>query len=272
MTLPDCLEKLGEPGKIKRPVLRYFGGKYILAPWIISNFPEHRIYVEPFGGAASVLMRKPRSYAEVYNDLDDSVFLLFQTLRDEEKASALKYALEQTPFSRREMEVAHIPHPDPIEKARRMIVRSFMGFGADSVNSMERATGFRSNSNRSGSTPAHDWANYAQHIPDFTKRLQGVVIENRDAFEVMAQHDGPNTLHYLDPPYWPENRRKRVYKHETDEGFHFRLADFIKGLKGKVVLSGYSNPAYESLKFRRVERTAFADGAKKRTESLWMNF
>ena len=36
----------------ERPVLRYFGGKWVLAPWIIENFPPHRAYVEPFGGGA----------------------------------------------------------------------------------------------------------------------------------------------------------------------------------------------------------------------------
>ena len=69
--------------------LRYHGGKYRLAPWIIDFFPAHECYVEPFGGAAGVLLQKPRSYAEVYNDLDGQVVNFFRVIRDPETRQQL---------------------------------------------------------------------------------------------------------------------------------------------------------------------------------------
>jgi len=61
-----------------RSLLRYFGGKWAIAPWVLSHLPPHRIYVEPFGGAASILLRKPRSRIEVYNDLDEEIVGIFR--------------------------------------------------------------------------------------------------------------------------------------------------------------------------------------------------
>lgn len=255
---------------MKRPVLRYFGGKFRLAPWIVSHFPEHKVYVEPFGGAGSVLMHKERSYAEVYNDLDHSVFSLFTVLRSKELSDQLRMVLEGTPFSRREFEMAHVYHPDQVENARRLVIRSFMGFGADSVTNLESKTGFRSCSNRSGTTPAHDWINFPKNIGDFHARLKGVVIENKSAIEVMKDHDSENTLHYVDPPYPHSTRRGNRYKHEMWDADHAELAEFLKTLKGNVIVSGYACDIYNSLGWRRLEKEAYADGAKKRIECLWV--
>jgi DNA adenine methylase len=255
---------------VTRPLLRWHGGKWLLAPWIISHFPPHRIYVEPFGGAASVLMRKPRAYAEVYNDLDGDVVNLFRVLRSE-RAGELVNLLHLTPFARVEQSEAYKPCDDPVERARRLVVRSFMGFGS---NGCHQATGFRANSNRSGTTPARDWRNYPEAMPAMIDRLRGVTIEQRDALAVMEAHDGPQTLHYVDPPYLPETRdRGGDYAHEMTVEQHEALLSGLRTLEGMVVVSGYPSDAYDSSLsgWERRERAAYADGASPRTEVLWLN-
>lgn len=272
---------LAETDEPTRPLLRWHGGKWMLAPWIIDNLPPHRVYVEPFGGAASVLLRKPRSYGEVYNDLDDEVVGLFRVLRQPDAAARLLAELRATPFSRTEFLAAYEETDDPVENARRLIVRSFQGFGSDGFNRNQR-TGFRANANRSGTTPAHDWTNYPDSLEILVRRVQGVVIENRPAIEIMLQHDGPDTLHYVDPPYLPETRstksrksgeRYHAYRHEMTAGDHEALLEVLVSLKGMVVLSGYPSPMYEAALagWRRIERDALADGARPRTEVLWFN-
>jgi len=274
------MAKPADVQQVDRPVLRYHGGKWLLAPWIISHLPQHRIYVEPYGGAASVLMRKPRSYAEVYNDKWDTVVNVFKVLRDNEKASRLISALTLTPFARVEFENSGnqdiVNIADDVERARLTILRSLAGFGSASVNG-KHATGFRANANRCGTTPAHDFANYPSHIASFVSRLRGVVIENRDALQVMQQHDTESTLHYVDPPYVHNTRKingkKHLYEHEMTNSDHAALADCLHSLRGMVVLSGYSSSLYDSLykSWHRVERPALADGAQPRTEVLWLN-
>lgn len=254
-----------------RPVLRWHGGKWLLAPWIISHFPKHRVYVEPFGGAGSVLMRKEPSYAEIWNDLDGDVVNLFQVLRSDE-AHELVRQIRLTPFSRAEFDGAYETSASPLEKARRLVIRSFMGFGSNGHN---RVTGFRANSNRSGTTPAHDWVNYPDSLSVVIDRLSGVTVESKDAKAVMAQHDGPDTLHYVDPPYVFATRAdlSKDYAHELTDGDHAELLVFLRGLAGMVILSGYPSSLYDNAlhDWHRIEREALADGAAKRTEVLWIN-
>lgn len=255
-----------------------------MAPWVISHFPAHRIYVEPFGGAASVLIRKPRSYGEIYNDLDDEVVNLFGVLRNEASARRLQKLLRLTPFARQEFREAYEPTDDPIERARRLVVRSFMGFGSNAHASQakgHRSTGFRANSNRSGTTPAQDWANYPAAMDALIERLAAVVIECRPAVEVMKQHDGLETLHYVDPPYIHATRAQgnkydlgwRMYAHEMTDAEHERLLVELRGLVGMVVLSGYAHPLYDDglSGWDRIELDTYADGARPRTEVLWLN-
>lgn len=108
----------------KRPALRYYGGKFNLAPWIISHFPEHKSYVEPCGGGASVLLQKQRSELETYNDIDGNVVNFFRVLRDQPEELIKKIWL--TPWARTEYEMAYQKCDDDIEKARRFYMACWM--------------------------------------------------------------------------------------------------------------------------------------------------
>lgn len=262
---------------VSRPIVRYHGGKWKLAPWVISHMPLHRIYVEPFGGGASVLLRKPRSYAEVYNDQWHTIVNVFRVLRDPVKAERLRQIIELTPYSRDEFFAAyHDEGDDDVERARKTILRSFAGFGPAATNG-EHITGFRGNCGRSGMTPAHDWRNYPGQVPAFVERLQAVIIESRPAQDVIAAHDSHQTLFYVDPPY-PHSTRNMsrgnaAYAVEMTDEDHERLAHQLRSVAGMVMMSGYDCDLYSRLyaDWYRVKKSTHADGARDRIEVLWLN-
>jgi DNA adenine methylase len=263
----------------RRPALRYHGGKWRLAPWIIQNMPPHLIYVEPFGGACSVLLRKPASYAEIYNDMDGDVVNVFRVLRDGEQAARLRSQLELTPWSRNEFFAALESSADPVERARRTIVRSFMAFGT--TWRRKNSTGFRAKVYVTRRNSAGDWTTYRDEISAFTKRLITVTIEERPAIDVICHHDSADTLFYCDPPYVTSTRTSvrtpslndRCYSHEMTDMDHAILASTLHSVKGMVMLSGYDSELYTKMygDWKRVEIASIADGAKKRTEFLWLN-
>lgn len=264
---------------IKRPVMRYHGGKFRLASKIITHFPPHRVYVEPFGGAASVLLKKERSYAEVYNDLWDDVVNVFRVLRDPEQAAELELLIRLTPFARDELVACREHSECAVEQARRTIFMSFAGFGSAAANP-GYFTGFRANSNLSGSTPAQDWMRYPDHLKTFHERLQGVVIENKGAADVIRQHDSPETLIFADPPYVHKTRSSKLrrarmpYLNEMTDDDHRELATVLRSVQGMVILCSYHCDLYDKELYpdwRQVEIKAFADGARPRTEVLYFS-
>lgn len=259
-----------------RPLLRYFGGKWMLASWVISHFPAHTKYIEPFGGGGSILLSKPVVHAEIYNDLDSEIVNLFSVVRS--RLPELLDQIKLTPYARDEFELAYEPCESSLEKARRTLVRSWMGFTSGATCGFR--SGFRNDSSRATTLPVHDWASLPMAIERISNRLRSVIIENRDALAVMKQHDAPDALHYIDPPYVSEARSygyKSVYNHEMTDEQHITMLSEVKTLKGMVIISGYDNQIYtQSLSdWTTVKRQASAgggkDGALAREEVLWIN-
>lgn len=258
----------GMPG---RPLMRYFGGKWKLAPWIIQHFPDHAVYVEPYGGAASVLLRKPPVFREIFNDLDGDIVNLFRVLQDSKTYAELFHRLRFTPFARAEYELHGTPAINAVERARRLLIKAWMSFSG--AGDARCKTGFRTNISQVDKDPAREWVNWLDELPHIVERLQRVTIENAPAVDVVTGHDSPVTLFYVDPPYTHDTRRSNRYKFEMSDADHRELAQALHQAEGMVVLSGYRNPLYASLYegWWTVESCASTQGNGKATERLWLS-
>lgn len=257
---------------IKRPALRYYGGKWNLAPWIISFFPPHKNYVEPCGGAASVLLQKPRSPLETYNDLDGNVVNFFRVLRD--RPDELIRKIRLTPWARAEYELSLKPCEDEVERARRlwMALSSTVNAG----NGFE-AAGFRMVTCDIGKLP--ELANrqmIIEQIEKVSQRFDAVQIENRPAQDVIQRFDNYDALIYFDPPYIAYTRaQSERYAFEWSDADHIAAASLLRECAGYVVVSGYACPLYAELYeahgWQRHDKEAQTNSGGKRIESVWLS-
>jgi DNA adenine methylase len=265
-----------EMGMKIRPPLKWYGGKHYLADWIISHFPEHRIYLEPFGGGASVLLKKPSVEVETYNDLDFRLTRFFRILRDHGEEFVKRVSL--IPYSQIEFDAAR-EHPlgaSDLEIAIRDFVRwrqSFAGKGQSWSYTTSRARG-----GMAGDVNA--WWNAIEALPQVVARIRRVQIICQSAFKAIPRFDHEEALIYCDPPYVHGSRCQQstsVYQSEMSDDDHRKLASLLAKCKAAVVLSGYESPLYDGLYqgWRKVTRSIAnhaAGGSQKarETECLWI--
>ena len=265
------------------PPIKWHGGKHYLASKIVALMPAHTHYVEPFAGGLSVLLAKnPEGISEVANDLNGALANFWQVLRDDESFDRFRRRAEATPFSERvwtdAMTLLRAPLDiDPVEWAWAF----FVGCRQSLAGRMDHfAPLSRTRTRRGMNEQASAWLGSIDGLGAVHARLKRVVILNRPALDVIRQQDGPNTLHYLDPPYLLETRAsKDVYEHEMSAGEHEELLDAISACQGKVMISGYASEMYarKLLAWTRHEfpvPNQAAGGKSKRlmTEIVWCNF
>jgi DNA adenine methylase len=260
----------------KAPI-SWYGGKALLAERIAAMLPRHDTYVEPFGGAASLLFAKRRVTLEVYNDIDSGLVTFFRALRD--NPQELSRALTFTPYGREEFRdclASWVQTENELERARRWYVRMRQAFGC----SASRSWGHERDGALSGGTRAASFASTIDELERFAQRLRGVQIEHLDWREVLRLYDGTGTCFYLDPPYHPETRsrmgRNHGYRHELSVRDHEQLVATVLHLNASVLLSGYEHPDYRRLErggFTRVEIphhvSAASVGRRQTREVIW---
>lgn len=261
-----------ELGEMTSPPVRYYGGKWRIAPWVISQFPKHDCYCEPFAGGASVLLRKPPSQFEVLNDINGDVVNFFRVLR--EYPAQLINAIRYTPVSRLEHRLAHHRRDEdtPVERARKFYVRSRQSFGSGEGR---YNTGWRYQRNSSkGTSVVREWQN-VRSLWAASDRLLDVQIECDDAIKTVTRFDAQGTLFYVDPPYPMSTRHSNAprYWQEMTDADHVALAEALHEVEGMVIISSYPSPLYRDLYagWRMVTKRTRTNGNNYRQECMWIS-
>ena len=217
------------------------------------------------------MLRKSPSRVEIYNDLNADLVNFFSVLRHPAQSRRLFRMLKRTPYARDEFYDAYRVTDDPVERARRLTIRSFQSFHSRAV--FGESAPFSCHTTRN---EAMSWSNYVRALPRIIDRLRNVTIENRPALSIITAHDNPTTVFYVDPPYITSTRSTGTkYRHEMSDEDHASLLDTLCNVKGKVLLSGYEHPLYRDrlTGWLRSEQTArVAHSRSLRIEFLWRNF
>lgn len=250
-------------------ILKYTGGKWRIADWIISHFPKHNVYLEPFFGSGAVFFKKQPARIETINDINGEIVNLFKVIRN--NPAELAKAIEFTPWAREEFVDCHAPTPDnPVEWARRVIVRYHQSFGSNNRCKNSWKTGQRPNAPH----VCGQWSRIPESILSCAARLKQAQIECTDGIELIKAHNHPDVLIYADPPYMLQTRAGNLYKNEMPDNKHLELLSALKESKAKIVLSGYDNELYnqELSGWYTAETATINIQGNRRTEKIWCNF
>ncbi|MEA5151985.1 MAG: DNA adenine methylase [Oscillospiraceae bacterium] len=234
-----------------RAIIRYPGSKWGIAQWIVAHFPsgyDKLLYLEPFAGSGAVFFNKLPGGVETINDLDSDIVNLFRVLR--EQPEDLKRLLSLTPYSREEYDRSSEPCAEPIEKARRYMVRTTQAIGAK----MDGKCGWRNHKTLKTGGTACKWGGITDTIDCAAARLRGdtthlVQIEHQDALRLIGRYDTPDALMYIDPPYLMQSRKSgKLYRCEfARPEDHKRLLALIRESRAKIIISGYDNELYDTM-------------------------
>lgn len=219
-----------------RGPLSYIGGKNRLANIIIPKLPEHTTYVEPFAGGAQIFFHKPRSKIEVLNDLDGELVNFYRVCQShyEELVRYTRYML----VSRRWFIWLKAIPPESLTDIQRAAQYLYLQKNAYGGRVTRKAYAIHV-----ASAPGFNPETLEKIIAETHERLARVQIENLPHGKVLQLYDRPGTFFYLDPPYYDI----RLYRHNLEHSDFEKLAEKLKGLKGKFLLSINDHPEIRRL-------------------------
>ena len=252
-------------------VFPYPGGKSRYADWIVEHFSNHSCFVEAFGGGAGVMLNKPTSHSEVYNDINDDLVQFFRVLRN--RPNELVSFLEKLPYSRSEHERISTRWYDNDRRPDDDVKRAawFYYLQQTSFSGKLEKSGF-SISCRTDDNRARSYSNSIDRLDAFGERFSNVTIENLDWRVLFEKYDKPHTLFYLDPPYLKVG--DDYYGHEKDFD-HESFVEALHGLEGDWILSYGELPdgldEYHTVT-RETRYSMTCENQQYKTERLVMNY
>lgn len=210
-------------------LLRRLGNKAKLADKIISLFPPHETYIEPFFGAGAIFFAKPRAKQNFLNDLDGDVANLWRIVAND-KQGLIEW-LELMPISEElflEWGKGKL-ETDPILKACRFLMLSNFSY---------MGTGNCLNIRQSENSKVVLLKNIKSTLLDFS----GCIFTNKDFRKAITsisfrnETDRQKCLMFLDPPYlastdnysdsFTEQDSADLFKTAVDSRIPFAMSEF----------------------------------------------
>ncbi len=190
------------------------------------------MYVEVFGGAASVLLAKPPSPIEVYNDNNSLLVNLFETVRNRpqlliDKTRTILYSRELYENWREEL-TEELVKKDPLEAA----VKTYYCLLSSFIGDPTKGWAFQRGGRDGG---PNRWTNIARRILLLTERFRHVAIDHLDFRDCIKNWDTDKTLFFLDPPYL-STVSKGWYGNNFNLEDHKELAETLSRVKGLFLL------------------------------------
>jgi DNA adenine methylase len=212
----------------------YPGGKWPIRNKIISLFPPHLTYVDVFGGSASILIAKPPSIGEVFNDKNEELVNFFRVVkhRPAELVERAKFWIHSRSLWNEKKDSQFLK--DEVARAFRfwvLLEDSFGGMGGTFGTSREAARSV---------THARDY------LEEIANRLRSAHIECLDFAACIRKYDASETFFYCDPPYPGTKGGDKNYDQLSDPEWK-DLRDLLSNIKGKFLLSSSSHKMVLSL-------------------------
>jgi DNA adenine methylase len=245
-----------------------------MLPKLLKLIPDNKVYVEPYGGAASVLFTKAPSNLEVYNDMDWRLVNLMLVIKNKKHFEELWHRVYWTPYSFDEFKRSLDIIKNPKEHDVVTLAWAFFTAQNQSYGGIAKSAGNWGKAFTNDVGVAKKVRTYylrVDRLPRHHQRLQDVSIESQDALQLVKKWDHPDTTFYLDPPYVPPTRvNEKVYKVDQEILHHEQLVKQLEGTQSAVVLSGYEHPVYEPLVdagWERIDLKSYSSAAARNRNS-----